>query len=139
VDGLLDQIEDDGRLTASGALKLMPWSDVYDLLEGKDGRNCQSLLGIPTEFRGVPTLRSEGSLSDEAFAISLTGWRDEETGKPIDIERRGAVVIEGQRYFGRGQPRSVRTGKTAGHGGASDGQPSQLPPTSTISWPARSS
>jgi len=97
VDGLLNQMEDDGRLTASGAAKVLPWSDVYDLLEGKDGRNCRSLLGMPADFDGAPTLRSEGSLSDEGFAISLTGWREKETGKRLDVECKGAIVRDGER------------------------------------------
>ena len=97
VDGLLGQMEDDGRLTDSGAVKLLPWGDVFDLLKGKDGRDCRSLLGLPAEFGGVPTLRSEGSLSDEGFAISLTGWREKESGKRLDVECRGAIVRDGER------------------------------------------
>ena len=40
VNGFLVQMEDDGRLTEMAGGKVIPWSDVYDLLDGADRHAC---------------------------------------------------------------------------------------------------
>jgi hypothetical protein len=95
VFGLLVQLEDDGRLTASGELRILPWGDVYDLLEGQEQREIRDILTLPNGAEYVPSLVSIGSLRDRTFDIVVQSWRAAEAGRPSSAHTCGAVVVDG--------------------------------------------
>jgi hypothetical protein len=93
--GLLAQLEDDGRLANTMRGSVLPWSDVYDLLDGPEQRVVRDVLLLPFACSHVPALASRDSLRDSSFDISIQSWRTTSgTRAPIE-EWLGAVVGDG--------------------------------------------
>ena len=94
VGGLLVQLDDDGRLTAS---KTLSWGDVYDLLEGAERREVRDLFGLPDVAAYVPALASKDSLRDPTFDIIVSDWRAPDGARAPDAEVCGAAVVDGEK------------------------------------------
>ncbi len=94
LDGFLAQMDDEGRLAVQANARLLPWGDVFDLLESADYQGCGELLALPEAVAQVPSLISIGSLTDRAFAIAIQCWRDPQSGSAPDVEICGAIVKE---------------------------------------------
>jgi hypothetical protein len=73
--GLLDQLLDDGYAApASPAGALIPWDQVYPLLEDANYASSIRLLQLPPIAEIAPRLQSHGSLTDTSFQIRIAGW-----------------------------------------------------------------
>ena len=94
VDGLLAQMDDDGRLTTLAGTKLLPWADLFDLLEGPEQISCRDLLCLPQVVSHVPSLLSIDSLRDPTFRIVVEDWRGANLGRPSRAETCGAIIID---------------------------------------------
>ena len=95
VGGFLAQMEDDGRLTDMAAGKVIPWSDVYDLLDGADRYACRDLLSLPHDAEHVPALLSIDSLRDRSFGIVVRAWRRPGSGGTSEAQTCGALIVDG--------------------------------------------
>ena len=73
---LLAQLEDDGYLEPRPEGSLLPWAQVYRLLEAADYDGAAALLCLPPVGAAVPQLVSRGSLIDSDFAVVVSGWID---------------------------------------------------------------
>ena len=93
--GLLAQLEDDGRLTTVSGTGLLPWNDVYDLLDGPEQRAVRDVLALPSMCDHVPSLASAGSLRDPTFDIVIKDWRTAGGTRAAFEECVGAVVADG--------------------------------------------
>jgi SNF2-related domain/Restriction endonuclease/Helicase conserved C-terminal domain len=93
--GLLAQLEDDGRLTTVSGTGLLPWNDVYDLLDGPEQRAVRDVLALPSMCDHVPSLASAGSLRDPTFDIVVKDWRTAGGTRAAFEECVGAVVADG--------------------------------------------
>jgi hypothetical protein len=49
LEGLLAQLDDEGLVVAQGAATLIPWDNVFQILENPDYRGCRELLVLPEE------------------------------------------------------------------------------------------
>jgi len=95
VDGLLVQMDDDGRLATVGRARLLPWSDVYELLGDKASRQTRAILKLPNEASDIPALQSDRSLRDADFSIRLGDWRDARTQRTLAFDIVGAAIVDG--------------------------------------------
>ena len=66
---------------------LLPWEAVYSIQLHREHSETLPLLLLPELAPHVPVLASRGSLEDDAFSISLTGWRE-----PGQLEHEGALL-----------------------------------------------
>ena len=95
LDGYIAQLIDDGfALEAADGIDL-PWESIYAALASPGYTDLQALLGLPGFTDLVPCLRSTGSLTDENFAISVSGWI-KATGQPRSLDLSGALIGSGQ-------------------------------------------
>ena len=93
VIGLLTQFNDDGRLTDMGnGQLLLPWAEVYEILDTPDGAAELSALSLPGIHALYPRLISEGSLTSEDFSVGVNGWREGESRNRDDITCAGALA-----------------------------------------------
>ncbi|MDI4634715.1 DEAD/DEAH box helicase [Pelomonas sp. V22] len=76
---------------------LLPWADVYALLNHPELTNFRDALSIPAETEVRPRLTSRGALMDTDFGIFLDGWLDP-TGRPMQPAPRleGRVLKIGE-------------------------------------------
>jgi SNF2 domain-containing protein/helicase-like protein/restriction endonuclease len=73
------------------------WDSVFQLLADTAIQSTVSSLGIPPQIDIAPRLESRGSLSDNSFAIIVSGWTDPDGRRVQDAILRGAVVKIGER------------------------------------------
>lgn len=92
--GLLAQLEDDGRLATVGQVSTLPWSDLYDLLDGSERRVVEDVLRLPSACDYVPALASQGSLRDASFDICVWDWRTQ-GGARAPVEECLGAIVEG--------------------------------------------
>lgn len=73
---LLEQLEEEGFATTDGDGALIPWDQLYALLECADHASSLSILRLPPVAKVAPVLKSHDSLTDANFAITVDGWID---------------------------------------------------------------
>ncbi|MGD1037430.1 MAG: SNF2-related protein [Roseiarcus sp.] len=95
--GLLAQLEDDGRLANAAGMSLLPWSDVYDLLDGPERHVIRDVLALPDDCDYVPALSSTGSLRDPVFDICVKDWRTTGGTRAPVAECHGAIVEDAEK------------------------------------------
>lgn len=91
----LDQLEEEEFVSQLSDSWLLPWDELYRLLDDPDHASSVPLLGLPTQTRLVPQLSSQGSLASEDFQVSIGAWRDAESNATTQIQRTGAIVQHG--------------------------------------------
>ena len=98
----LQQLLEEGRARAQQEGTLIPWSDLYAVLDDEAHASSLVLLSLPGQAKEVPVLISAGSPSDDYFQIVLDAW-----ATPEAIIRRtpkaGAMLLtdEGPRLLSR--------------------------------------
>lgn len=90
----LRQLDEEGFITPLVDNWLLPWEQVYEVLNSADHQASIELLGLPGIRVLRPTLTSSGSLSDPGFSITIQGWESAD-GVPIRgvLSRDGAVFV----------------------------------------------
>jgi hypothetical protein len=88
----LNQLEQEGCITPLVEDWLLPWEQVYKLMQDPEHSTSLALLSLPPVTAITPVLASTGSLSDAAFKVVIHGWIDEH-GELIGatLPRQGAV------------------------------------------------
>lgn len=97
----LQQLEEEGFVTALPDSCLLEWEALFALLESEEHASSLELLDLP-EISGIrPRLLSEGALSDPAFKILIKGWQlPDGTILPGALKRNGARFSHaGQDYL----------------------------------------
>lgn len=89
----LDQLEEEGYLTALPQDLLLAWDDLYRLLADEAQQSSLPLLGLPPVLALKPLLISEGALTDSDFRVTIRGWQ-RANGSVISggLDRTGALV-----------------------------------------------
>jgi len=77
VDGYITQLMDEGLLEESESGYLLSWSNLYAALESGAYEELASILRLPAPTTTRPMLKSQGSLTDSTFEISIGGWLTE--------------------------------------------------------------
>ena len=72
----LSQLYMDGLGRREGEDYMLPWNDVYALLDDPEHQRHAALLHVPPIGVQRPVLNSQGSLSDAGFRVVLTHWVD---------------------------------------------------------------
>lgn len=95
--GYVQQLAGEERFSESSEGLLLPWSEVYLILEEPSGADELGILGLPNVQHLVPKLLSENTLVSPDFTVGLDGWRDE-VGKNLnDVCTIGALAHLGTR------------------------------------------
>lgn len=97
----LRQLEEEGFITPLVDNWLLPWEQVYEVLQSDEHRASSVLLGLPSVRDLRLALTSSGSLSDPAFTITIQGW-ESSAGVPIrgTLSRQGAVyMLDSERWL----------------------------------------
>src|SRR5258707_646334 len=92
LEGLLAQFDDEGLVVARGAATLIPWDNVFQILENPDYRGCRELLVLPEDAGFVPALESYHTLTDTDFAIAVANWHDPAGARMRDLQVCGAIA-----------------------------------------------
>jgi hypothetical protein len=71
---LLAQMEEQGLVTMKDGALLLPWQNLYAVMNSPDYVSSFPLLKLPALSPIRPCLASAGSFSDEGFSIFITGW-----------------------------------------------------------------
>ena len=88
----LEQLEEEEFITELTSSWLLDWKQLYNLLETEDHTSSVKLLCLPSYSDVKPELVSEGSLSSDDFRVVINQWRDQKTGKILNVSRTGAVI-----------------------------------------------
>ncbi|MEI7968365.1 MAG: SNF2-related protein [Betaproteobacteria bacterium] len=97
LDGWLSQLEDDGFACPIENGFLVSWDALYELHDHREHAQALVMLSLPPVTEATPILSSRGSLDDEAFSISIDGWRAD-AQRLADVELIGPVLVhEGHR------------------------------------------
>ena len=90
--GYVQQLAGEERFSDSSEGLLLPWAEVYRILEEPSGTAELAILGLPVVRHLVPKLLSENTLISPDFTVGLDGWRGED-GKDInDVCTIGALA-----------------------------------------------
>lgn len=90
----LAQLVGEDRAHLSSSRVLIPWGEVYELLESAEHASIAQSLGLPPVSNLRPVLRSDGTMTDAEFEVRVDGWADNQ--KEVDVsDVRGAVVRTG--------------------------------------------
>jgi SNF2-related domain/Restriction endonuclease/Helicase conserved C-terminal domain len=92
VDDLLAQLDDEGMTTAGDGTVLIPWTQVYQLIENPEYRGAEELLELPATAKCVPSLESYNSLTDRNFSIVVAEWYDPAGLKLHRLDVCGAIA-----------------------------------------------
>ncbi len=87
---LLRQWEEEGILHIHDQQAHLEWADFYAMLHSEDYANALTWMHLPNLEDWKPSLRSQGSLTDLNFAISIHEWTDPQGNCP-----RGNVSLMG--------------------------------------------
>ncbi len=90
-DGLITQLSDENLITPVGDGFLLSWDDFFSG-ESLGITDLQSILGLPESSTYSPKLISNGSLTEGAFAIAISGWFSPIHGTQ-DCDFVGAIQI----------------------------------------------
>jgi HJR/Mrr/RecB family endonuclease len=91
----LRQLVDEGICDLSLQEALVPWHNVYRLLESQEHASAASMLDLPEVFKLAPILDSDGSLADRTFQLRVDGWYDGQ--REFRTQKRvGAVLATSQ-------------------------------------------
>lgn len=87
----LFQLEQEGYLRPMKCNMLLPWEQLYSLINNTEHTDSLSLFDFPSELSLTPILASEGGLSDPGFKVFIRGWRQSD-GSIISgaLARKGA-------------------------------------------------
>lgn len=88
----LEQLEEEEFVTGLSNAWFLDWKQLYKLLEIEDHSSSINLLSLPAYSNVKPELVSEGSLSSDDFRVVINQWRDQKTGKILNISRTGAII-----------------------------------------------
>lgn len=88
----LEQLEEEDFVTGLSNAWFLDWKQLFKLLEIEEHSSSLNLLSLPTYSDVKPELVSEGSLSSGDFRVVINQWRDQKTGKILNITRTGAVI-----------------------------------------------
>ena len=94
------QLQQEGYLRPAKEDTLLPWEQLFALLDNPEHTGGLLLLELPPELVVIPMLASEGGLSDPGFKVFIRGWRKED-GKVIGgaLAREGAFfTLDGLSY-----------------------------------------
>jgi len=94
------QLEQEGYLRQTEHDTLLPWEQLFALLNNAEHMDSLLLLELPPELVLTPLLASEGGLSDPAFKVFIRGWRQKD-GAVIGgaLARKGAFFdLDNVRY-----------------------------------------
>jgi hypothetical protein len=97
----LQQLNEEGLITPLVDTWVLPWEQVYEVLQSEAHRTSSTLLGLPNVRMLRPTLASTGSLADPTFGITIQAWENGD-GIPIrgTLSRQGAVyTLDGQQWL----------------------------------------
>ena len=92
LEGLLAQLDDEGLVVAQGTATLIPWDNVFQILENQDYRGCRELLVLPEDTGFVPALESYHTLTDADFAIAVANWHDPAGARMRNLQVCGAIA-----------------------------------------------
>lgn len=98
LEGLLVQLDDDGMSITEGSTVLIPWEQVFQLLENSAYAGCDRLLELPQPADWIPSLQSFGSLTDPDFGIAVTDWFDSAGSRLRDTRVCGAIAEHGGEF-----------------------------------------
>ena len=70
----LSQLEEEGFASVHGDQIEISWDSVFALLDSPAHASSYGLLGLPTLVHWRPQLDSRGALSDDDFAVRISGW-----------------------------------------------------------------
>lgn len=76
IAGLVNQLEDEGFAVQKADGWLVSWDSIYALQEHAGYRPAMETLQLPKALDVVPRLESRGTLIDEHFSISVSGWAE---------------------------------------------------------------
>lgn len=90
---LLSQVSEEGFASEIELGFLVPWLELYRLLELDSYRDCATLFRSPPPIAARPVLNSRGGIADRDFSITLAGWIDS-AGNPLpdDFQIEGACI-----------------------------------------------
>lgn len=87
------QLAQAGRLQLSSRQALLPWSQLFELLASPEHQGSLEFFELPASVALRPVLDSSGTLADEDFAVSISGWAHPDTGEELETsEVVGAVA-----------------------------------------------
>lgn len=87
-------IDERCELQADGVV--LPWEHLYGLIEDPDYASFLDLLEPPALTQAVPVLDAQGTLSDPAFSVIVTGWRDDAGSVAVERVQAPFVRIGGE-------------------------------------------
>lgn len=93
------QLEEEGFVTPLADAWLLPWEQMYELLDAPEHEASIHLLTLPEPSDLRPVLSSSASLADLDFRIVIGGWETPH-GVPVrdGLARTGATfIVDGQR------------------------------------------
>lgn len=88
----LEQLEEEEYITVLTNGWFLDWEHLYKLLETEEHSSSIDLLNLPPCSDIKPELVSEGSLSSNDFRVVINLWRDQKTGKVLNVSRIGSVI-----------------------------------------------
>jgi hypothetical protein len=100
LNAYLLQLEEEGFVTPLADDWLLPWEQMYEILDAPDHETSIPLLTLPDQSDLRPVLSSSASLADLDFRIIIAGWETAH-GVPIrdGLARTGATFISDGRRF----------------------------------------
>lgn len=94
LSGFIAQLIDDGFAHEyEGGIDL-GWDGFYEALRHPDYVDLTAVLGLPDFTDKVPSLCSQGSLSDTHFSIAIDGWALP-GGRPVSVAVCGGLLSKG--------------------------------------------
>ncbi len=91
----LDQLEEEEYASQLSDSWLLPWDELYRLLDNPEHITSLPLLGLPRLSGLLPQLSSHGSLASDDFKVSIGAWRDAVSSATVQFQRTGAIVQYG--------------------------------------------
>src|SRR5260370_33509891 len=90
VGGYLTQLSDDGLAVETHDGYLLSWDALYAAMLQSAYAALPRVLSLPHVTEAKPSLRSRNSLTDEDFAVAISGWHGED-GAAFDWELMGPL------------------------------------------------
>lgn len=87
----LTQLQDDNYLVETNDGLLLGWDSYFDATTRSGYQDLSDVFGLPPLTNKQLILRSNNSLTDQDFSISIGGWQDER-GATLDLETLGPMI-----------------------------------------------